>query len=280
MTQKTLHHKGLLTRSAAVADSSNPTRPFPSSCLRREQGALAIFQIMWSPNIVAILLLVLVVTTATRAASEAQDTRDNHVMPGSLSGRENRQLQLQPGDDADGLVMKSRCSYQDSFTDPRLVCELETSLMSSSSSVTVDVALNCSSTSSTIPFRDIADACQCTAIVTANGESKGCPCAACPAGFGDNPVFVDCGTDNTLIDTCSSIDCQYKCNGPNKTAILTLAPTASPTVDPVGSLGEGHGNATVGPTPVGGGEPSGARLGYCVSMVLAPIVSILLQLSL
>ena len=269
-----------MTRSAAVADSSNPTRLFPSPCLRREQGALAIFHIMLSPNVVAILLLVLVLTTAPRAAAEAQDTRNNHVMPGSLSGHDNRQLQLQPGDEADGLVMRSECSYQDSFTDPRLVCELETTLMSSSSSVTVNVALNCSSTASNIPFRDIADACQCTAIVAANGESKGCPCAACPAGFGENPIFVDCGTDNTLIDTCSSIDCQYKCNGPNKTALLTLAPTASPTETPVGSSGEGEGDSgtKVGPTPDGGGEPSGSRMGYCVSTALVPVAAILLQM--
>ena len=217
---------------------------------------------MWLP---ITLLLVL----AQQADAQAQDSV-NVASSSFLSAHHQhqddasrRQLQLQAGDTAQGGITKDYCKYKDSYTDPRLVCDLKAGFSSSSSSVDLDVVMNCASTSSTISdFRRLAEGCLCTAVVTdpVTQESKSCPCAACPEGGGDNSIFVDCGPDVTLIDSCSSIDCDYTCNGPNEVEILTAAPTVTRTPPPTPP-------PTSAPTPVGGGSGATSRHG-CLSLLL------------
>lgn len=200
---------------------------------------------MWLPNSVAILLLVL-----AQHAVESQNTRNaDDEGTRASSGHENRQLQLKQGDKATGSITSRSCEYLDSFTDPRLVCGLQTRFSSSSGSVDVDVALNCSSSSSTFSFRDVADACQCKSVFTdlATGQPIECPCAACPDGFGANPIFVNCGADVALIDACSSIDCDYTCNGSNVTEILTAPPTGPPTTSAPTKLSTAAPSRTMAP---------------------------------
>lgn len=90
-----------------------------------------------------------------------------------------------------------------------------------------------------VDFRQ-AQGCSCEAQVsTPDGGSKRCACTLCPAGYGDNPIAIDCDMTNTtganvtdanatgvdaggemepidspfILDTCSSYDCDFRCNG-------------------------------------------------------------------
>lgn len=50
-------------------------------------------------------------------------------------------------------------------------------------------------------------------LVDGVGAAKDCKASVCPAGFGPSPVSVDCGGDE-LGRGCSSMDCNFECNGP------------------------------------------------------------------
>lgn len=83
-----------------------------------------------------------------------------------------------------------------------------------------------------VDFRQ-AQGCSCEAqVATADGGSKKCACTLCPAGYGDNPISIDCDMGNTtdtnttgtetgeadmvdpyILNTCTSYDCDFRCNG-------------------------------------------------------------------
>ena len=50
-------------------------------------------------------------------------------------------------------------------------------------------------------------------LVDGLGAIKDCKASVCPAGFGASPVSIDCGGDE-LGRGCSSMDCNFECNGP------------------------------------------------------------------
>ena len=200
-----------------------------------------------------LLVMLPVLVVAAVATNEGDESSNPLLLPPALSeAHHHRSLQaLQEGDTVQASILDSSCVYEDSFTDPRLECNITTRFVSPSSAAqVVDVTLDCASSSSTFPFRRVADACICSAMVTSD-SSLTCSCAVCPQGVGANGIFVDC-QDAFLIDTCSSVDCDYICNGPNVTDIITAPPTVSPT--------EGGGNPNNGdlmPTPtMNGSTPS------------------------
>lgn len=86
-----------------------------------------------------------------------------------------------------------------------------------------------------VDFRQ-AEGCGCEAqVATADGGSKKCACTLCPAGYGDNPISIDCDLGNStatnatdtnmtetetgsvadpfILNTCTSYDCDFRCNG-------------------------------------------------------------------
>ena len=55
--------------------------------------------------------------------------------------------------------------------------------------------------------------CACGVAATdAQGNPKNCFCTVCPAGFGENPISIEC-QDDFIIGECSSLDCDFACNG-------------------------------------------------------------------
>eukprot|EP00977_Amphora_coffeiformis_P022801 scaffold11520_cov106-Amphora_coffeaeformis.AAC.5 len=193
------------------------------------------------------------VVSGAAATNEAADEPSSNPLillpPASSSSSEaqhhHRSLQaLQEGDTVETSILSNSCVYEDSFTDPRLKCDVTTRFVNPSSAAAqvVAVTLDCASSLSTSTFRQVADACVCNAMVTSD-PSITCSCAACPQDVGANWIFVDC-QDELLIDTCSSVDCEYTCNGPSVTDILTSPPTLSPSQG-----GGGTNNDNTNPTP-------------------------------
>ena len=221
-------------------------------------------------SLIMMLLLIfhvlLVTATATKEADTSSDTSSDPILRESSDapseGRQRRSLQLlQEGDTVGTAIVISSCAYEDSFTDPRLGCNITTRFASPSSSggatqVVVDVALDCASPSSTFTFRQVADGCVCSAAVTSD-PTIACSCAVCPQGFGENGIFVDC-KDDILIDTCSSVDCDYTCNGPNVTDIITSQPSLSPAIDRDGGVDTNNDDPTPTPDTDGSTPPPSA----------------------
>ena len=55
--------------------------------------------------------------------------------------------------------------------------------------------------------------CACGVAATdAQGNPKKCGCTVCPAGFGPNPISIEC-EDDFIIGQCTSLDCDFACNG-------------------------------------------------------------------
>jgi hypothetical protein len=96
-----------------------------------------------------------------------------------------------------------------------------------------------------------AQSCSCAVgVVDEQGVSKDCSCAICPDGFGNNPLAIEC-VDDFVIATCSSLDCDFSCNGTCSFDCANSGPECT--------ICEDNPNApTVAPTGVGGsaGEPS------------------------
>ena len=62
---------------------------------------------------------------------------------------------------------------------------------------------------------DIREAmsCSCSAQVKDQaGQPKNCTCSVCASGFGLNPISIQC-QDDFLVAECSSMDCDFTCNG-------------------------------------------------------------------
>ncbi|GAX15091.1 hypothetical protein FisN_12Lh212 [Fistulifera solaris] len=98
----------------------------------------------------------------------------------------------------------------------RLICSNIMSMMEdmNGNPVLISSSVSCASSPSMFDFRQ-AEGCTCTAQVTTGTETKTCGCTVCPAGYGINPLSVDCGgqEDPYVMDTCTSLDCNFDCNG-------------------------------------------------------------------
>ncbi|GAX23639.1 hypothetical protein FisN_12Hh212 [Fistulifera solaris] len=98
----------------------------------------------------------------------------------------------------------------------RLTCSNIMSMMEDMNGhpVLISSSVSCASSPSMFDFRQ-AEGCTCTAQVTTGTETKTCGCTVCPAGYGINPLSVDCGDqeDPYVMDTCTSLDCNFDCNG-------------------------------------------------------------------
>jgi hypothetical protein len=115
----------------------------------------------------------------------------------------------------------------------------------------LDMTITCDLDSQTaFDFRR-ARSCSCSvAVVDDQGVPKACSCAICPDGFGNNPLAIEC-VDDFVIATCSSLDCDFSCNGTCSFDCANSGPECT--------ICEDNPNApTVAPTGVDGsvGEPS------------------------
>ncbi|GAX20859.1 hypothetical protein FisN_7Hh176 [Fistulifera solaris] len=123
-----------------------------------------------------------------------------------------------------------------------------------------------------VDFRQ-AEGCSCEAqVATADGGFKKCACTLCPAGYGDNPISIDCDMSNTtdtnmtdanatgvdaenemeavdpfILDSCTSFDCDFRCNGtckfgcdevPLPEECFELCGTPQPTGAPAGGAAQ------------------------------------------
>lgn len=98
----------------------------------------------------------------------------------------------------------------------RLVCSNIESMMEDmeGNPVFISSSVSCDSSPSKFDFRQ-AEGCTCTAEVTTGSETKLCGCTVCPSGYGLNPLSVDCGDADEpyVLDTCTTLDCNFDCNG-------------------------------------------------------------------
>lgn len=136
-------------------------------------------------------------------------------------GHGQRVMQLQQNK-VDFTAVSDSCRYDDEgFSDPKLYCNVTTRFSGANGTyVDVDVALECDSSQSTVSFRQ-AENCLCSAVMTDQvGQVKNCTCSVCSVGFGDNPIYFECEED-ALVDECSVLDCDYRCNGPCKDSCET-----------------------------------------------------------
>jgi hypothetical protein len=129
----------------------------------------------------------------------------------------------------------------------RYTCGFEVTL---STTVTVQINVNCAQdTALGFDFR-AAEGCSCSALVPfGNGGSKPCPCVVCPSGFGPSPISIDCDYRGKpaeftpwVVDRCSRVDCGYTCAGvctegcedsSSQCQDQYCNPTAPPTARPI-----------------------------------------------
>ena len=123
-----------------------------------------------------------------------------------------RMLQLDIGRPDDINATKEVCVV--STTDVR--CDLETAVLASDNTRnTIKMLVTCDLESQNqAEFRE-AKNCACgSEIIRQDGSSIFCPCTVCPAGWGPTPVSIDCADQGeTVIGTCTSLDCDFACNG-------------------------------------------------------------------
>lgn len=168
---------------------------------------------------------------------------------------------------------------------PRFVCEDTVRLEADDLSFAdITISFSCLLDSfSAFDYRR-SQGCGCVADIVSsdpNKPIKTCPCSICPAGFGDSPIAIDCtkyednedGIDPFLINTCSSLDCGFNCNGTCAFDCVNSGPECEfcgnanqPTSAPTGQAlngqfgGNGNGNGSGGSG--GGGTSSGMLHSY------------------
>jgi hypothetical protein len=101
----------------------------------------------------------------------------------------------------------------------RLVCGINSRISSRDDTYTdLAITVNCLLDSQiAFDFRR-AKGCTCgaQAVPSDTGVMKECPCVVCPDGYGSSPVSIDCSgndEDPYVINTCTSMDCDFSCNG-------------------------------------------------------------------
>lgn len=116
--------------------------------------------------------------------------------------------------------------------------------------------------------------CACGVAATdANGKPKNCFCTVCPAGFGPNPISIEC-VDDFIIGECTSLDCDFACNGTCSFDCANSGPDCkfcednpfAPTVAPTGTGERTPGRPTLlGPS---GGAPPVTLVGGIVALIM------------
>jgi len=125
----------------------------------------------------------------------------------------HRFMLLETGDKVDIFQSSSNRRFEDSFIDPRMYYNVQLRLNGESTFSEVNATVDCPASSNTQSYRELSN-CECSAVVKdQSGVTKNCTCGVCADGFGDNPIYFDC-QDDSLIDNCTSVDCEYTCNGP------------------------------------------------------------------
>jgi hypothetical protein len=160
-------------------------------------------------------------------------------------------------------------------TGSRFFCNFQTNLSATAtganattdqSYTVIKTQVDCEFDSSVVVDFKNAKGCTCTTNIFKNGAtepSSSCLCQLCPAGFGNNPVNIDCDyegqtNDPVILGTCTSFDCNFACNGtcaygcdnPPPECAEMCTGTGSPTPAPTGA---GHAS--------GGGRSSSMAFG-------------------
>ena len=179
----------------------------------------------------------------------------------SIQQQQQRRLVLKDGDTVNGKEVEYSRGYQDSFTNPLLLVNV-TTRFSGDESVDVQFQLACNSTSSTIPFRQLADTCTCRAQKIGNGGDDAnpqmCSCAVCAENMGANNISVDCsrsganGFGGVVVDTCSAVDCNYGC------VVVEQVPEDDATAPTPSGGGGVQGDPNNPPSPTEPSPPSAA----------------------
>jgi len=138
----------------------------------------------------------------------------------------------------------------------RFECYVGTRISSEDESYSdLQITINCQLDSQTAFDYRRSQSCTCTSKTIPSDPDKPektCPCTVCPLGFGRNPINIDCSQneeDPFIINTCSSLDCDFACNGTCRYDCFNsgpecpfcsnnpLAPTPSPTGEGLGKEG-------------------------------------------
>lgn len=176
-------------------------------------------------NLQFTLLVALSIVSSTRLGVSAERYLIGDLfgdMPYIENEQGHRFLQLAGGRRPDVNASDTTCQITggDDFT-----CYLATQISADSGeAVEVDFSIKCELDKVTgFDFRR-SRSCACYAFLKHNdGREKACTCSACPIGFGRSPISIDCESapllegqadaDANVIDSCTSIDCDFACNG-------------------------------------------------------------------
>lgn len=188
----------------------------------------------------------------------------------------HRFMLLETGNRADINQTANTCQT----TASELICNVR-SLVSAvdETSSNMDITVRCVLESqNAFDFRT-APACSCGVVLTdEQGRQKpNCGCVVCPDGFGNNPISIEC-QDEFVIGTCTSLDCDFACNGTCAFDCSNSGPECSlcqdnpfaPTVAPTGT-GARQGR----PTLISSSSPSH----YFYSGVVAAVTTLLMTMS-
>jgi hypothetical protein len=153
----------------------------------------------------------------------------------------------------------------------RLICDIQSRISSRDQTYTdLAITVNCQLDSQiAFDFRR-AKGCTCgaQAVPSDTGVAKVCPCVVCPDGYGSSPVSIDCSTeeDPFVINTCTSLDCDFSCNGTCSYDCVGAGPECAfcfnATEAPTGDEGENTRETLV---PVATNGNSGASMAQVVS---------------
>lgn len=134
---------------------------------------------------------------------------DGHV-PYFQNELGHRFMQLETGNRADINQTANTCSV----TAFELTCNVASVVTATDETASnMDMTVICELDSQVQADFRYAKNCRCGIAVTdSDGNPKTCGCVVCPAGFGPSPVSIEC-EDDFVIGECSSLDCDFACNG-------------------------------------------------------------------
>jgi hypothetical protein len=167
----------------------------------------------------------------------------------------------------------------------RLVCGINSRISSRDDTYTdLAITVNCILDSQiAFDFRR-AKGCTCgaQAVPSDTGVMKECPCVVCPDGYGSSPVSIDCSSieeDPFVINTCTSLDCDFSCNGTCSYDCVDAGPECAfcfnATEAPTGEDGEGERESLIAP-----GTSAGSTMAIQVSSAFAVLALVSLVVTL